>query len=255
MDLTVQAMAGIMETTGYPDRPPVKAGPAVADFFAGVHLYGAIVTALFERERTGVARRVEVAMQDAVYASLSSSLGLHWGAGADADLPPRTGNRHGALAESPYNVDPTTDGYIAIICVGEAHWRSLTQVMGEPRLADDPRFVTQRDRIAHMDLVDAIVTDWTYTQTKSELFTAMMAARIPCAPVRALGEVMNDENMHARGALTWLDHPEYGRIVVQQSPFRFDGVADREPCPSRSLGADNQIVLSAGEDVGSDPGP
>src|SRR3546814_11794263 len=53
MDLTIQAMTGVMHTTGYADRPPVKAGPAIADFFAGIHLYGALATALFERARTG----------------------------------------------------------------------------------------------------------------------------------------------------------------------------------------------------------
>ena len=57
MDLTVQAMAGIMNVTGFPDRPPVKAGPALCDFFGGVHLYGAIVTALYEREKTGADRK------------------------------------------------------------------------------------------------------------------------------------------------------------------------------------------------------
>ncbi len=79
MDLTVQAMAGVMSITGFPDRPPVKAGPALCDFFAGTHLYGAIVTALYEREKTGLGRQVEVAMLDAVYPSLSSSLGLYHG--------------------------------------------------------------------------------------------------------------------------------------------------------------------------------
>ena len=72
MDLTVQAMSGVMDITGFPDREPVKAGPALCDFFAGVHLYGGIVTALLDRERTGRGRTVEVAMLDAVYASLSS---------------------------------------------------------------------------------------------------------------------------------------------------------------------------------------
>jgi crotonobetainyl-CoA:carnitine CoA-transferase CaiB-like acyl-CoA transferase len=117
MDLTVQAMAGIMSVTGFPDRPPVKAGPALCDFFGGTHLYAGIMTALFERERTGRGRLVEVAMQEAVYASLASNLGLHYGSGGAA--PERTGNRHGGLAESPYNVYPTQDGHIAIICVGE----------------------------------------------------------------------------------------------------------------------------------------
>ena len=109
MDLTVQAMSGIMDITGFPEREPVKAGPALCDFFAGVHLYGGIVTALLDRERTGRGRTVEVAMLDAVYASLASTLGMSFGQGwTDAG---RTGNRHGGLAESPYNVYPTSDGY------------------------------------------------------------------------------------------------------------------------------------------------
>ena len=76
MDLTVQAMSGIMDITGFPEREPVKAGPALCDFFAGVHLYGGIVTALLDRERTGRGRTVEVAMLDSVYASLASTLGM-----------------------------------------------------------------------------------------------------------------------------------------------------------------------------------
>ena len=121
MDLTVQAMAGIMHVTGFPDRPPVKAGPAMGDFMGGVHLYGGIVTALYESQKTGQGRLVEVSMQEAVYASLASNLGLHFSMGNS--VPPRTGNRHGGMAEAPYNVYPTQDGYIAIICVGEVHWK------------------------------------------------------------------------------------------------------------------------------------
>jgi CoA:oxalate CoA-transferase len=243
MDLTIQAMAGVMHITGFPDRPPVKAGPALADFFAGTHLYGAIATALFERERTGIARRVEVAMQDAVYASLSSSLGMHWAMQGDDAPPPRTGNRHGGLAESPYNVYPTADGHIAIICVGEVHWRALVGEMAQPELADDPRFATLSARVAHIDMVDELVSAWTSTQLKDALFQRLMAAKVPCAPVRTLDEVINDPNMHARGALEWQDHPRLGRIVVQQSPMRYDGVPPRPLEPSRELGADTAAVL------------
>jgi CoA:oxalate CoA-transferase len=243
MDLTVQAMGGVIHTTGHADQPPVKAGPAMADFFAGIHLYGAIMTALFERERSGIARRLEVAMQDAIYASLSSNLGLHWG-GQGGDIPSRTGNRHGGMAESPYNVYPTIDGYIAIICVGEAHWRNLTRVMDAEALGSDPRFTTLKSRVAHMDLIDATVSDWTSRHHTSDLFQRLMDAHVPCAPVRTLDEVVNDPNMHARGALTHIDHPEYGRIVVQQSPFCFDGVPRFPLTPSRPLGADSAEILA-----------
>ena len=241
MDLTVQAMAGVMSITGFPDRPPVKAGPALCDFFAGVHLYGAITTALYERERTGIGRQVEVAMMDAVYPSLSSSLGLHFGTGGD--VPPRTGNRHGGLAEAPYNVYPATDGYIAIICVGDVHWRSLLAAMDRQDLADDPRFASLRDRVAHIDEVDAAVSAWTATRSKEALFTHLMAHRVPCAPVRSLDEVVHDPHMHERGALQWQDHPELGRIVVQHSPLRFAGSPLRELQPSRTLGADTDALL------------
>ena len=113
MDLVVQAMAGIISTTGHADQPPVKAGAAVCDFSAGVHLYGAIVTALFERERTGVGRVVEVSMQDAIYASLASNLGMLHARGDAA--PARTGNRHGGLGVAPYNAYESSDGYVVIM--------------------------------------------------------------------------------------------------------------------------------------------
>jgi CoA:oxalate CoA-transferase len=240
MDLTVQAMAGVMSVTGYADRPPVKAGPAICDFFAGVHLFGAVMTALYEREKTGVGRAVEVSMQEAVYASLSSNLGLYYGSGGD--VPVRTGNRHGGLAESPYNVYPTKDGYIAIICVGETHWRSLIEAMGQPELASDPRFASLKTRVAHMNDVDEIVGAFTQRYDKQALFELLLKHRVPCAPVRDLDEVVNDPHMIARGALRWIDHPQLGRIPVQSSPLRFEGVDPLAIVPSRQLGEDNAAV-------------
>ncbi|MDB5846819.1 MAG: formyl-CoA transferase [Rhodoferax sp.] len=240
MDLTVQAMAGIMHVTGFPDRPPVKAGPAVCDFSGGVHLYGAIMTALYEREKTGVGRLVEVSMQEAVYASLSSNLGLHYGSGNDA--PSRTGNRHGGMAEAPYNVYPTKDGFIAIICVGESHWTSLLAVMGREDLLTDPRYANLKSRVAHMDEIDALVGGFTEGFAKQELFDLLMKNRVPCSPVRDLDEVVNDVHMHARRALEWIDHPIYGRVCLPNTPMRFDGVEPMEIKPSGELGRDNLAI-------------
>ncbi len=241
MDLTVQAMAGVMSITGFPDRPPVKAGPALCDFFAGTHLYGAITTALYEREKTGVGRQVEVAMLDAVYPSLSSSLGLHFGSGGD--VPPRTGNRHGGMAEAPYNVYPANDGYIAIICVGDVHWRSLLAAMDRDDLSADPRFASLKDRVANIEVVDAIVGEWTATRSKEALFKHLTSHRVPCAPVRDLAEVVNDPHLHQRGFLQQQDHPELGSITVQHSPLRFAGSELRPLEPSHALGADAEAIL------------
>lgn len=240
MDLTVQAMAGVMNVTGYPDRPPVKAGPALADFFGGVHLYGGIVTALYEREKTGAGRLVEVSMQEAVYASLASNLGLHYSQGNA--VPPRTGNRHGGLAESPYNVYPTRDGHIAIICVNETHWQSLLKAMQREDLRDDPRYASLKQRVAHMDEIDELVAGFTSQHGKQALFDLLMSHRVPCAPVRDLDEVVNDAHMHQRRALEWVDHPLYGRVCLPNSPLRFDGVEPMTLEPSGELGRDNREV-------------
>ncbi|MGA1286141.1 MAG: CaiB/BaiF CoA transferase family protein [Rubrivivax sp.] len=240
MDLTVQAMAGIMNVTGFADRPPVKAGPAIADFMGGVHLYGAIVTALYERERTGQGRLVEVSMQEAVYASLASNLGLHYSMGSQ--VPPRTGNRHGGLAEAPYNVYPTADGHIAIICVGEVHWKSLLKAMQREDLLADPRFESLKARVAHMDDIDALVGAFTSGWRKQALFEHLMAHRVACSPVRDLDDVVHDEHMHARGALQWIDHPIYGRMCLPNSPMRYDGALPLALRPSGELGRDNALV-------------
>jgi CoA:oxalate CoA-transferase len=243
MDLTMQAMSGAMFVTGFPDRPPVKAGPAIADFFAGIHLYGAIATALYERERTGVARRVEVTMQDSIYASLSSNLGLAWDKGEEAQFA-RTANRHGGLAECPYNVYPTTDGHIAMICARDEHWVRLSELMGKGELGHDPRYATLKERVARMDEVDEMVGAWSAQLPTQEVFDRLMGVRIACAPVRTLSQVMEDENMFARGSLLHVDHPKYGRIVVQQTPLRLEGAPLRIPEPSEELGASTAEILA-----------
>lgn len=250
MDLTVQAFSGIMHTTGFADRPPVKTGPAIADFMAGIHLYGAIATALFKRVRTGEASRVEVSMQDAVFASLASSLGLHWASQDGSDVPARTGNRHGGLAEAPYNVYPTSDGYISIICVRDEHWRSLCNAMGREDLQNDARFETLSGRVAAIDEIDEIVGYWASLSNTGKLFDTLTSHRVPAAPVRDLNEVLHDPNMIARRSLAWVEHPKLGSIPVQGSPIRFAELDPVEFKPSGDLGDDtNKILLEFCSDL------
>jgi CoA:oxalate CoA-transferase len=242
MDLTVQAMAGVIDTTGYADAPPVKAGPALADFLAGIHLFGAIAAALFERERTGKGRTVEVSMMEAVYPTLASGLGLFYGSGGGGVN--RTGNRHSGLSLCPYNVYPTRDGYIAIITNNDQHWRWLVAALDAKALADDEGLATVRGRCERMDEVDAAIGELTRGYDKTELFDLLIKHRVPCAPVRTLLEVVNDPHLHARGSLRWIDHPEYGRIVVPTSPLRFDGDDGQVPYEASSaLGSDTESIL------------
>lgn len=245
MDITIQAASGAISVTGFPDGPPVKAGPAIADFLSGTHLYGAIVTALYERERTGRGRLVEVAMIEAMFPTLASNLGMIHSrqsrSGADKPIG-RTGNRHGGLAVSPYNVYACQDGWFAIICTNEEHWRSLTRAMGRPGLADDPKFSSNAARVEHMAETDAAVEAWAADLTRAEIFAATGVHRVPSAPVRDLQEVLGNAHMKGRGMLEEIDHPYLGRITVPGSPLRYHGTPQTPATPSPAIGADNEAI-------------
>jgi CoA:oxalate CoA-transferase len=237
MDLTIQAVSGLIAATGFADGPPVKAGPAVVDFLSGIHLYAAVVTALFERAQTGKGRLVEVAMQEAAYATLTSSLEAYWQSGK---VPPRTGNAsHGRV---PINVYPTNDGYIAMNLAVEEHWHSLLKAMGRENLRDDPRFNSPAARLAHRGETDALIAAWTKTLGKMEIFAAAKRHRIPLAPVRDVNEVMHDPGMHERGFLAEIEHDEIGRVTVPTSPLRFHGADPVPLVPSPKLGQHNAEI-------------
>jgi crotonobetainyl-CoA:carnitine CoA-transferase CaiB-like acyl-CoA transferase len=241
MDLTVQASSGIMSVTGFADGPPVKAGPAITDFISGVHLYAGILTALYDREKSGRGRLVEIAMVETVYPAMASNLADVFNRKAAA---PRTGNRHGGLAEAPYNVYPASDGYVAIISVNEAHWIGLARAMGRPELAEDPRLKTVLDRLKHIDLTDQIVSEWSSRLTRNEIAEICRANRVPCAAVRDLLEVTEDNHLHARGMLRKIEHPEYGDILVHRSPLVLHDTVAPEYIPSARLGEHNREILS-----------
>ena len=237
MDLTIQAVSGLIAATGFADGPPVKAGPAVVDFISGIHLYAAVVTALFERAQTGKGRLVEVAMQEAAYATLTSRLEAYWQSGK---VPPRTGNAsHGRV---PINVYPTNDGYIAMNLAVEEHWHSLLKAMGREDLRDDPRFNSPAARLAHRGETDALIAAWTQTLGKMEIFAAAKRHRIPLAPVRDVNEVMHDPGMHERGFLAEIEHDEIGRVTVPTSPLRFHGADPVPLVPSPKLGQHNAEI-------------
>jgi CoA:oxalate CoA-transferase len=249
MDLTIQAASGIMSITGAPDGPPMKAGPTLVDFMGGIHLYGAVMTALFERERSGQGRLVEVAMQETVYSSLAASFEYYHRTGKS---PPRAGNRQAGLSSTPYNVYPTNDGHVAIHVVTEGHWKNLTVAMGREELQTDPRFATNADRVAHMDETDAVVSEWTVTLGKMEVFARTKALRVPCAPVRTAPEVMNDPHMHERGMLERVVHPELGEIVLPTNPLRLHGLPKAPMVPSPTIGQHNAEIYGGWLGLGAD---
>jgi len=241
MDITLQAMTGVMSITGEGDGPPLKTAATFADFLGGVHLYAGIVTALLARERTGQGSTVDISMQDCVFPTLATALGSYFVAGRQQG--PRVGNRHPGLGLAPYNVYPASDGYVAIICIREGHFRKLCAAMEQPALAEDPRFVTNADRCRNMLALDALVGAWSQGLTRAEIFARAQSHGVICAPVNALDDVINDPQLHARGTLEWRAHPVLGEIPQAHTPLRFREFAPPALTDVPELGADTDRVL------------
>jgi CoA:oxalate CoA-transferase len=246
MDITLQAMTGVMSVTGEDGGPPLKTAAAFADFIAGTHLYGAIVTALFGREGSNEGATVDVSMQDCVLPTLSTALGSFYLAGEQL---PRAGNKHPGRALAPYNVYQAADGHVAIICIREGHWRKLCRAMGDPDLAEDERFATSQARCENMEAVDEAVTAWTSRHNRAEIFATAQAHGVICAPVQSLDDVVNDPHLAERGTLQTREHEQLGEIAQFHTPIRFRDIEPPTLTDVRPLGGDTARVLAELADV------
>lgn len=242
MDLSVQAMSGLIDATGHPDQPPVKAGAAITDFLAGTHLAAGIMAALVERERSGRGQQVECAMLDVAVIAMCSALSAVVDGGPDR--PPRTGNRHPALSVAPYNVYRAADGYLAINCPSQRHWESLADSMDRTELRSDPRFHDPVARTEHLDELDEIVEAWTSQRTRDELLEVLADAGVPCGPVRTIAEVLDDPHLWARGAFVEVLDPVRGPLPIPTSPIRLAAAPDQPLTSAPDLGAHTRRVLT-----------
>ena len=238
MDHTIQAASGMMNLTGTPDGPPLRAGGAPIDIMGGVHLYAGIMTALVRRGITGTGTLVEVAMQESMYFTFSTDFAAYQRTGI---MPVRSGMRSPSLT-TPYSVYACADGYIAVICVTQEHWLRMLDVMGRSELATEPRFKDASARHACEVEINQLVTDWTRLRSRNGAFALLRDGKVPVAPVRDLEELRTDPHMHARGMLAWFDHPSLGRVVLPNSPLRFP---ELEPMALRfypELGEHNEAI-------------
>lgn len=182
-------------------------------------------------------------MHDTIYPMLASSLGgLHNHPGRN--LPERTGNRHSGMALAPYNIYEASDGWLAIICISERHWRGVATALGRPELIDDPRFRTEKDRVINIDAVDGEVAAVTSTRTRAELVADLQAVGVPCAPVKSVREVDSDEHLIQRGMIRYVDHPNRGRVPVPGCPLRLSDSTVGQLRAAPLLGQSTRDVLA-----------
>lgn len=241
MDLMIQAVSGVLTTTGFPENPPVKAGVPIADLTAGIHLMAAIAVALYQRTHTGHGQHVTVAMHDCLLPTLNSPLGSWLDSGGTQ--PERTGNRHSGLAVAPYNVYPADDGWIAILALTDRHWQNLCTAMGREDLAARPELKANRDRVKRMDEIDELIAEWSAHYSKRDVFERLGSAGVPAAPVLSLGEVVDDPQVRAQEMLQEIDGPNGQRVLTYGNPIRLGASPSVAVTPPPGIGADSDELL------------
>ena len=187
-DLQVQAMCGLMDSTGVTGGPPTAIGFPVVEVSAGI--YGAVgaAAALLARDRDGIGQAVDVALYDCAVNALTTFLPKALAGGSAS----RIGNRHPLGA--PWNTYPTRDGWALICAVSEDQWARLSGMI-DPALALDTRFRAVADRVTHVDELDALVSAWTSSFSTLDLLACCEEFNIPCAPIIPVEDLASDPNI------------------------------------------------------------
>jgi crotonobetainyl-CoA:carnitine CoA-transferase CaiB-like acyl-CoA transferase len=184
-DLIVQAVSGLMSLTGAPDGPPFRAGISLFDVMAGLHATIGILAALNLRQQTGQGQHVEISLLASALSGLVNQASAYV---AGDSVPFRMGNSHPSLF--PYEPLPCADGDLVIAAGNNGQFRKLTEALGVPELADDPRFDRNEKRTANREQLRPLLVERLRTRSAQEWFAALNAAGVPCGPINDVGQGM-----------------------------------------------------------------
>jgi crotonobetainyl-CoA:carnitine CoA-transferase CaiB-like acyl-CoA transferase len=238
LDMTMQAMSGVMAATGSPDAPPTMAGVLFIDTLVAPHVAAGILAALRERERTGRGQRIDVAMRDVAACMPFNLYNVYYNTGR---VPERSGNL--LTGYSPGNLYTCSDGYVYIASNTDKQAYGTFDVIGRPDLKEAEGFKTRRERWQNHAEVDRIVEAWTSVRTKRDVFETMIEADVPCGMVQDISEVLQDEDLNARHVFGEIDQPGIGNLRLPRSPVVLDSTP-AEVRPGRYLGEDNAALYA-----------
>jgi crotonobetainyl-CoA:carnitine CoA-transferase CaiB-like acyl-CoA transferase len=216
-DLLAQAAAGLMSITGDAAAEPTKMGVAVADVLTAHYAHGAICAALFARERTGHGARLEISLFGAALASL---VNVAQAALATQHEATRYGNAHPSIV--PYQVFHAADRTFAVGAGTDRHYRQLCErVLERPELANDPRFITNQQRVAHRQTLVPMLEVEFALRPAAEWVARCREVAIPASLVQGVLEALQSET--AQPMIATMEHPNAGRYATLLHPVRFDG--------------------------------
>src|SRR5271156_39148 len=220
-DPIAQAAGGAMSITGERDGRPVKPGPTIGDTGTGMLLAFSIVSALFDRMRTGKGRRLQVAMQDSVMHYSRGAFITQARSGAAAPRRPASNN-------PPSGIYPCKPGgpndyvYLLTSRANPEHWPRLLKLIGREELIGDPRYDKASARVEHASEVDEIIATWTCERTKQEAMAQISGAGVPAGAVFDSMELTNEPSFAKRGILQTVQHGDW-QMTMPTWPVRFDG--------------------------------
>ena len=192
-DAMMQALAGLMDTTGAMNGPPTVSKVPITESGAAVFAAAGVLCALRGKRISAARQRVGVAMFDTAVSLLSTFLPGHF-AGAS---PHRIGNRHPSM--SPWNAYPAQDGWVLLCSASNEMWKRVCGVIERPDLEHDTRYATMPGRVKYADEVDAALLPWIRNHAVAECVEQFIAAGVPCGPVYTMSELLADANLLARG--------------------------------------------------------
>lgn len=237
-DTIAQAMGGLVSVTGFPDSPPAKTGPALADFTSALYATIAILSALHYRERDSKGQYIDISMQDCVWALTAPQFsGYYFLTGQD---PPRTGNRQ--IEATPFNIYPARDGHVVIAIVTVGQWQKFLQVIGREDLLAVEHYATQAQRVNHWPEIDAIAAEWAKTRSVREIVDTLNDADLPCSPAPTFAEVANDPQLLSREMVIEVEQLISGKLKVPGSVFKLSETPGDVKYPAPFLGEHNYEV-------------
>lgn len=242
-DLLVQAMGGLMSITGpaagEPGAGPQKVGVAVTDLLTGLYATVGILAALAHRERTGEGQHIDVALLDVQVAALANQAANYLVGGV---VPGRMGNAHPNIA--PYQDFPTADGYVIVAVGNNSQFESLCIEAGCPWIASDPRYASNRDRVANRADLAIELGERMRTRTTASWVAGLESAGVPCGPINSIDGVFADPQVRAREMRIDLTDPVAGTVPLVANPLRLSASPVRYDLAPPALGAHTREVLT-----------
>lgn len=238
-DMVVQARGGVMSITGEKDREPVRVGASIGDIVAGMFLVQGILAAVIDRAKTGLGRKIDVAMLDAQLAILEHAIAITTATGTP---PAPSGARHPSI--TPFETFHALDGLFVIAAGNDVLFQKLCAVLGLP-LADDPRFVTNLARCDNARLLKRLIEAVTLEHPKSHWIKALTEAGVPTGPIQNVAQALQDPQLLARNMVVQvLDTDGNPAFTAAGNPIKISDMPDpitRAPAPK--LDGDRETVL------------